>query len=148
MRWSASTQVLFARVGFTQRMRCFFQASDIGSAVDGQVDVVHDRAFFDLSRPSTGWTQDLGDIRLTIGLHVGSEAFVRENADVFETETHQGAEDLTRVDQDEGASWLLAHTTSLKRLRLFLGDPGHQGLPLDRAPIVEPLAMRAVAAVG
>jgi hypothetical protein len=62
-------------------------------------------------------------------LDVGSPALEAHDRDVFEA--HQGLEDLTRVEQDEGASWLLAHTTSLKRLRLFLGDPRHQGLPAE-----------------
>ena len=53
-------------------------------------------------------------------LDVGSATLVAQDADVFET--HQGREDLTRVDEDEGASWFLAHTPSLKRLRLILGD--------------------------
>ena len=48
MRWSSSTQDFFGHAGFTQRMRCFFQARRHRCAVDGQVDVVHDRAFFDL----------------------------------------------------------------------------------------------------
>ena len=30
IRWSSSTQDLLAQLGFTQRMRCFFQASDMG----------------------------------------------------------------------------------------------------------------------
>jgi hypothetical protein len=30
MRWSSSTQDLRAQFGSTQRMRCFFQASDMG----------------------------------------------------------------------------------------------------------------------
>ena len=90
---------------------------------------MHDRAFFDLGRPPTGWTRHLSDHLLDHKFDVGSETFVGENADIFET--HQGGEDLTRVDKDEGASWLLAHTTGLKRLRLFLSDPGDQGLPAE-----------------
>ena len=39
---------LWTQPGSTQRIRCFFQASDIGRAIDGQVDVVHHRALFDL----------------------------------------------------------------------------------------------------
>ena len=103
--------------------------------VDGQVHVVHDRAFFDLGLPittgATHVTWDLSDHQLD----VGSAAFKTHDSYVFET--HQGGEDLTRVEQDEGASWLLA-TTSLKRLRLFLGDPAHQGLPAEIRRTVSP----------
>jgi len=35
-------------------------------------------------------------------LDVGSPALVAHDPDIFET--HQGGEDLTRVDEDEGAS--------------------------------------------
>jgi hypothetical protein len=38
-------------------------------------------------------------------------------------------EDLTRVGKDEGASCFLAHTSSLKRLRLILGDFGRGSSP-------------------
>jgi hypothetical protein len=31
MRWSESTQLLFGHLGFTQRIRCFFQARLIGT---------------------------------------------------------------------------------------------------------------------
>jgi hypothetical protein len=47
------------------------------------------------------------------------------DAHVFEA--HQGVEDLTRVDKDEGASCFLAHTSSLKRLRLILGANSTDG---------------------
>jgi hypothetical protein len=30
MRWSSSTQDFLGQLGFTQRIRCFFQASDMG----------------------------------------------------------------------------------------------------------------------
>jgi hypothetical protein len=61
-------------------------------------------------------------------LDVGPETFVLEDRDVLEA--HQGLEDLTRVDEDEGASCFLAHASSLKRLRLILGDLGGRGSPL------------------
>src|ERR1700722_19508425 len=86
-------------------------------------------AFFDLGPPSTTGAAHLANDLFDHQLDVGSPAFQAHDRDVFET--HQGLEDLTRVEQDEGASWLLAHTTSLKRLRLFLGDPAHQGLPAE-----------------
>lgn len=87
------------------------------------------RTLFDLGAPAAGPTLHDAEYLFDHELDVGSAALIREDAHVFET--HQGGEDLTRVDEDEGASWLLAHTTSLKRLRLILGDPGHQGLPAE-----------------
>ena len=82
-----------------------------------------DRALFDLGPSAQRRTTDRPRDLLDHQLDVGAPAFVVEDPDVFEA--HQSAEDLTRVDDDEGASWLLAHTTSLKRLRLFLGDLRH-----------------------
>ena len=61
MRWSSSTQDLLAQPGFTQRIRCFFHASDIGRAIDGQVDVVDDRALFDPGPLCAGRTSNLVD---------------------------------------------------------------------------------------
>ena len=90
---------------------------------------MHHRAFFDLGGPPQIGQRTYAGHLLDHELDVGAAALIREDAHVFET--HQGGEDLTRVDEDEGASWLLAHTTSLKRLRLILGDPRHQGLPAE-----------------
>jgi hypothetical protein len=59
---------------------------------------------------------------------VGSSAFIANDADILQA--HKRLEDLTRVDKDEGASCFLAHTTSLKRLRLILGDFGPSETPL------------------
>ena len=97
-------------------------------AVDGQVDVVHDRAFFDLGPVSTERTREHPGDLLDHELDVGPEAFIREDAHVFET--HQGGEDLTRVDKDEGASGTLAHTTTLEHLRHCLGDLRQGATPL------------------
>ena len=47
------------------------------------------------------------------------------------------------MDEDEGASCFLAHTSSLKRLRLILGDPGRSGSPPESEEpldLVRPLA--------
>ena len=90
---------------------------------------MHHRALFDLGRFLVRRTTQVAGHLLDHQLDVGTAALVGQDDDVFET--HQGGEDLTRVDEDEGASWLLAHTTSLKRLRLILGDPRHQGLPAE-----------------
>ena len=88
MRWSSSTQVFFAHVGFTQRIRCFFQARRHRRPVDGEVDVVHHRAFFDLGRPITGRATDIARYLLDHQLDVGTTALVAHDPDVFET--HQG----------------------------------------------------------
>jgi hypothetical protein len=46
------------------------------------------------------------------------------------------------VNKDEGVSCFLAHTSSLKRLRLILGDPGEQ-LPAEiRRVHIAPPALR------
>jgi hypothetical protein len=55
-------------------------------------------------------------------LDVGTAALVTQDVHVFEA--HERLEDLIRVDEDEGASCFLAHTSSLKRLRPILGDAG------------------------
>ena len=86
------------------------------------------RAFFDLGHSMTGRT-----VHDTRGLldhqrDVGSSAFIANDADILQA--HKRLEDLTRVDKDEGASCFLAHTTSLKRLRLILGDFGPSETPL------------------
>ena len=83
---------------------------------------MHDWTFFDLGPPTTTGAPHIANDLLDHQLDVGSPALEAHDHDVFEA--HQGLEDLTRVEQGEGASWLLAHTSSLKRLRLFLGDLG------------------------
>jgi len=97
-------------------------------AVDGQVYVADDRALFHLGAMTAARTAHVRDDLLDHELDVTTAAFVREDADVLQT--NEGLEDLTRVDEDEGASVLLAHTSSLKRLRPILGDPGTRGSPL------------------
>jgi hypothetical protein len=50
-------------------------------------------------------------------------ALVVQHPDVFETD--EGHEDLTRVNEDEGASCLEAHTSSLEHLCSIPEDPGY-----------------------
>ena len=90
-------------------------------AIDGQIDIVHDRALFDLGRPGAGRTADVAGHLLDHQLDVGTSTHVGQDADVFET--YQGGEDLIRVDKDGGASRMLAHTTTLEHLRLNSGGP-------------------------
>ena len=91
-----------------------------GSAIDRQVDAVNHRALFDLGALCTTRTDDDASDLFDHQLDARPPAFVGQDADIFEA--NEGRKDLTRVDEDEGASWLLAHTTSLKRLRLMRRD--------------------------
>jgi hypothetical protein len=88
---------------------------------------VHDRAFFDLDRLIAARAAHVAEHPFDHQLDVASKTFVLEDRDVLEA--HQGREDLTRADEDEGASCFLGHTTSLKRLRLILGDLGRRDSP-------------------
>ncbi len=81
---------------------------------------MHDRAFCDLGRLRARRAAHVADDLFDHQLHIGTAALELHDLDVFET--HQGPEDLSMVDEDEGASCLEAHTSSLKRLRLILGD--------------------------
>jgi hypothetical protein len=69
------------------------------------------------------------DDLLVSQLDIGTTVLEAHDGDVLET--HERNEDLTSVKQDEGGSCFLADTTSLKRLRLFLGDPRHPGTPAE-----------------
>ena len=89
---------------------------------------MHHRAFFDLGPPMACRAKDFARYLLDHQLDVGTAALVAQDLHVFEA--HQGLEDLTRVDKDEGASCFLAHTSSLKRLRLILGDLRTSSSPL------------------
>jgi hypothetical protein len=80
---------------------------------------VHDRELFDFGPSMARRAQDDAGHLPDHQLDVGPAALVSHDLDVFET--HQGLEDLTRVNEDEGASCFLGHTSSLKRLRLILG---------------------------
>jgi len=88
---------------------------------------VHHRAFFDLGPCPAHRTAHVAWGLFDQQLDVGPMALVGQDLDVFQT--HQGLEDLSRVVEDEGASCFLAHTSSLKRLRLFLGDLGEGDSP-------------------
>ena len=89
---------------------------------------MHHRTFFDLGPPMAGRAKDFARYLFDHQLDVGTTALVAHDAHIFET--HQGVEDLSRVDKDEGASCFLAHTSSLKRLRLILGDLRTSNSPL------------------
>ena len=89
---------------------------------------MHHRTFFDLGPPMARRATDIARYLLDHQFDVGTAALVAHDPDVFET--HQGLEDLSRVDKDEGASCFLAHTSSLKRLRLILGDLRTSSSPL------------------
>ncbi len=95
-------------------------------AIDGQVDVVDHRALFDPSPGAARRTSNDVEHLFDHELDVGTSAVVREDADVFEA--HQGTDDLARVGDDEGASGMLAHTTTLEHHRQFPGDL-RQGAP-------------------
>jgi hypothetical protein len=74
---------------------------------------VHHRAFFDLGRASTRRAKDdLIEHLLDHQLDVRPSALVLEHHDIFEAD--EGLEDLTRVNEDEGASCFLAHNLKLE----------------------------------
>ena len=79
-----------------------------------------DRALFDPGQLGAERTSDVLDYLFDQELDAGSPTLVGEDADVFEA--HQRPDDLARVGDDEGASWKLAHTTTMERLRQFQGD--------------------------
>ena len=94
----------------------------------GEVDVTHHGTLFHPGPFPTGGTCNDVDHLLDHQLDVGSTASVVQDPDIFET--HQGLENLARVAEDEGASCLLAHTSSLKHLRSILGDTEAASSPL------------------
>ncbi len=86
-----------------------------GGAIDGQVDVGHDRTFLDLGQLRRARAAHrLADQVLECQCEVGPAAFVVQDHHVFEPD--EGSEDLTRLAKNEGASWLLGHTSSLRHL--------------------------------
>ena len=89
-------------------------------AIDRKVDVGDERALFHLRRTATGRTSHVAHYLLDHELDVSCTASIVKDANVLQT--HQGLEDLTRVGDDEGASALLAHTSSLRHLRHLLVD--------------------------
>jgi hypothetical protein len=89
---------------------------------------VHHRALFHLGAPITRRTVDDPWDLLDHQLDVRPSSFVMENRNVLQA--NQGLEDLGRVGDNEGASCFLDHTSSLKHLRLILGDLERRGSPL------------------
>jgi len=71
-------------------------------AIDGQIDISHHRALFDLGPHAAARTSRLLDDLLDHELDVAASARVVQDPDVFEA--HQGLDDLARVREDEGAS--------------------------------------------
>ena len=88
-----------------------------------------DRTLLDLGPLRTGRTSHLTRHLFDHQLDVGAASLVVQDHHVFEA--HQGREDLARVAKNEGASWLLGHTSSLKHLRRARGDPGQGATPPD-----------------
>ena len=80
-----------------------------------------DRALFDLGRRYAGGTSEGPDHLLDHELDVGATTSVGQNPDVFEA--HQCSQDLTRVDEVEGASWLLVHNFKLEAPSSNSGGP-------------------------
>src|ERR1700691_2970553 len=97
--------------------------------IDGEVDVAHDGAFFDLGPLGAGRAGNLTHDLFDHEFDIGTSTHVGEDPDVFET--HHRGEDLVRVDKDGGASGTLAHTTTLKHLRLIQGDLRTRWLPAE-----------------
>ena len=74
---------------------------------------MHHRAFFDLGcSGARRTTDDLIEHLLDHQLDVRPAALVVQDPDVFEA--NQRLDDLTRVDEDEGASCFLAHNLKLE----------------------------------
>ena len=120
---------------FTYRIRCFFHPRRMGVPETGQVDGDDDRTFLDLGQLRTARAAHrLADQVLDRQFHVGPTPFVVHDHHVFESD--EGSEDLTRLAKNEGASWLLGHTSSLRDLRRARDDPGQDGFParIRRAP--------------
>ena len=85
-----------------------------------QIDVGDDRAILHPRDAPARRAADLGEDLFNDEREVGTAALVGENANVLQS--HQGLDDLTRVGDDEGASGLLDHTSSLRHLRPFRKD--------------------------
>ena len=52
--------------------------------MDGEIDVVHHRAFFDLGLPITSRKAHDAQYLLDHQLEIGTEAFITQDADVFQ----------------------------------------------------------------
>jgi hypothetical protein len=94
---------------------------------------MHHRTFLHDGFDATRWAAHRVLDQLFDGqLDVGSESLVVEDHHVFEA--NEGLEYLAMVAKNEGASWLLGHTSSLKHLRRAQADPG-QGRDPRQNPI-------------
>jgi hypothetical protein len=81
------------------------------------------RTILDPGLDGTRWAAHrIPDQLLDGQLDVGSASLVVQDHHVFEAD--EGLEYLAMVAKNEGASWLLGHTSSLKHLRRVPGDPG------------------------
>jgi hypothetical protein len=101
------------------------------------IHVVHHRAFFDLGHSRT--RRALGHL-LDNQLEDWPAAMVVQDPDVFEAD--QGLDDLSRVDEDEGASCFLAHN-------LKLGAPSPNSVAPELVLLCSPKAIRTrVATLG
>jgi hypothetical protein len=74
---------------------------------------VHHRAFFDLGRSAASRASDhLIEHLIDHQLDVGPATLVVQDSDAFEAD--ERLEDLSSVDEDEGASCFLAHNLKLE----------------------------------
>ncbi len=89
---------------------------------DRQVDVGDAGTLLHPGEGPAGVAADLAEDLLDDQRDVGTAALVGEDEDVLQAS--QGLDDLTRVGDDEGASGLLDHTSSLRHLRPSRGGPG------------------------
>ncbi len=90
-------------------------------AVDGQVHVVNDRAFFYVSAVLAPRATNHAQHLLNAEEHLSPATLKVHHAHVFQA--HQGFENFCRVVQDEGVFRLLVHISSLKHLRLLSNHP-------------------------
>src|SRR5580704_9803962 len=89
---------------------------------------MHHRTFLDPGLHGTRWAAHwIPDQLFDRQLDVGSASLVVQDHHVFEAD--EGLEYLAMVAKNEGASWLLGHTSSLKHLRRARGDPGQGQTP-------------------
>ena len=77
--------------------------------IDGQVDIAHCRALFDLAGTATGRARPLQDGLLDHQLDIGTDTPVGKDTDVLEPD--KGFDDLTRLTTDEGAFGFDGHAS-------------------------------------
>ena len=90
-------------------------------AIDRQIDIADHRAFLDTRRTTTARTTRVGHDLFNDQLDVATTTGIVQDPDVLQP--NQRPQDLARLGHDEGTSNLLAHTSSLKRLRPISPDP-------------------------